>query len=576
MLEIIDFIHKQKIGNIVLFCIFVIPYTIWIIWFISMNIIKLIEWLIYKANEYKVELEKIISNIRWFIWNFYTKSYQLFFFPFIIFCIKWEKFILYIDEVSITFGLVSIPLIIYIISQFRIVLFNLLEGSGRKMNVFADVMKRPNRNILKYVMMLFLMPILGIGLVLFIVFIPLIILGNYVEWVKWLIKKIKIKKNNKKTKKGNLFILYKYRTMAHWDNIQYKNDYLEGKQYFSDRKFLNDPAENISLNNRVANRDNEDSNDPLDDYKILSMTSDPGNFAMWTHYADDHKGICIGYIIDNEALKKENIKCERVIYSKFLPYIDDLVYPYDFKKDNILWKDIRKLIFYKLINWKYEEEWRLVKKLDEAKSLHIGEISHILCGYKCTQEIVDKIRNEVNIPVEQVTYERSDRKGIYLNVPGEDNDKYGTFFNDDWKYSIGDSGVEIQSYIGKLNNVVIPELINRKPVIAIGEHAFSDNIELNYVTIPDSVLKIESYAFKNCSCLNTVIIGKSVKTIGKDAFAFCFNLTSIELPESIYNIKNGAFRKCYQLKTVILPQRIKHIGFDVFDGCSDQLIISYK
>ena len=57
------------------------------------------------------------------------------------------------------------------------------------------------------------------------------------------------------------------------------------------------------------------------------------------------------------------------------------------------------------------------------------------------------------------------------------------------------------------------------PVTKVGSSAFS-NSSLTSVTIPNSVLRIELYAFYNCQELKTVTIGSGVTYIGFDAF-FC-------------------------------------------------------
>ena len=481
MLEILEFIKKQKVGNIILVCIFVIPYISWIIWFIGKNILTLAAWIAYKTNENRREIKTFAKKIRHYVWTFYNNIYIALLAPFVVFCIRWDNFNRYISEIITIAGLISLPMVIYFISIIRGILSNLLEGCIHKMNVFAGDMKRSTRNIFVYFMTLFLMPVLGFCFMVFILVIPLFVAWTYGEWVVKLVRIIRRGKSAKHTKdkQKKQLILYKYRSLDNWN--KYRNVYLAGKLHFANRESLNDPAENISLADRSAARIEADrpvskrenvNNDPLDEYKICSMTANPNNYVMWTNYAEEHKGVCIGFIIDLDILKKEAIECKKVIYAKYLPVIENFVYPYDFETDDFKWTDtdIRKLIFYKLDKWKYEDEWRLVKMTDKPSRLsrlnrpsrlsrpnklsrlsrhnrlnkpkkpnrynrhnkpntwQIGKAVRILCGYKCTPHFVNQLRKELDIPVEQVTFERS-KKGVSLHVPGDDADAFGYFSN---------------------------------------------------------------------------------------------------------------------------------------------------
>ncbi len=72
-----------------------------------------------------------------------------------------------------------------------------------------------------------------------------------------------------------------------------------------------------------------------------------------------------------------------------------------------------------------------------------------------------------------------------------------------------ENGVIITSYNGDGSKVVVPEKINGKPVIAIGEGAFSgENIET--LVLPRTILKIEDCAFTDCSSLTTLYFPDSV------------------------------------------------------------------
>lgn len=72
------------------------------------------------------------------------------------------------------------------------------------------------------------------------------------------------------------------------------------------------------------------------------------------------------------------------------------------------------------------------------------------------------------------------------------NDTYAGEFS---YHNITRSQISIDKYNGQSNRVEIPEKISGQEVIEIGEGAFSDNLILEYVQLPDSVTVIKDNAY---------------------------------------------------------------------------------
>ena len=174
-------------------------------------------------------------------------------------------------------------------------------------------------------------------------------------------------------------------------------------------------------------------------------------------------------------------------------------------------------------------------------------------------------------------------------------------------YEVQDDGtIEItdcsESASGALT---IPSTIDGKKVTGIGWGAFEDCRNLTSITIPNSVISIESRAFHYCSSLTSITIPESVTSIGEDiVFYGCSSLTSInvsennknycsvdgvlinkdktrliqypikkegtsyKIPNSVTSIGDWAFYECSSLKNITIPNSVTSIGSDAFYNCS--------
>lgn len=106
---------------------------------------------------------------------------------------------------------------------------------------------------------------------------------------------------------------------------------------------------------------------------ILCMSKNYQNILMWSHYADNHRGICFGFekynldtpLLDNEKYKNAKINFFDVKY-KCHPFYN-LIYKYNENPDTNFMEDvlnqeefIEEAFTIKHQNWAYEEEVRLI------------------------------------------------------------------------------------------------------------------------------------------------------------------------------------------------------------------------
>jgi hypothetical protein len=114
-------------------------------------------------------------------------------------------------------------------------------------------------------------------------------------------------------------------------------------------------------------------------------------------------------------------------------------------------------------------------------------------------------------------------------------------------------------YSGGLS-IVIPELLDAKPVVGIGEGAFA-GAYLDAITLPPQLEFIGNKAFVG-NWLNTVKIPDSVKSIGKLAFQNV-GLESLSVGSGLESIGDYAFDS-NRLRAVFLPSGVLTIGEGAF------------
>ena len=134
---------------------------------------------------------------------------------------------------------------------------------------------------------------------------------------------------------------------------------------------------------------------------------------------------------------------------------------------------------------------------------------------------------------------------IFSFANGEED--ISVYTSDDYEYILlSDDTAEIRKYIGKKEDVDIPNILDGHVVTSIGNNAFdfsTTNVRVNSVSFPSTIL-----------------------SIGREAFAFSY-FDSIILPESLIKIESEAFLGCPNLKSVCLPHNVSLLIGNPFSDC---------
>ncbi len=123
----------------------------------------------------------------------------------------------------------------------------------------------------------------------------------------------------------------------------------------------------------------------LDRCGVISYSKERRNKLLWSHYADHHKGMCLGFEMNEDDKKLVN----NVKYVKDLPEFDFGKNPFDRKKG------ISKIILTKSIEWKYEKEYREITLQKNVHSPYTGKLVEISFGCRCPFQDIQLVRRTI-------------------------------------------------------------------------------------------------------------------------------------------------------------------------------------
>lgn len=114
---------------------------------------------------------------------------------------------------------------------------------------------------------------------------------------------------------------------------------------------------------------------------VLALSSIPDNILMWSHYSDNHFGICFGFDWDSED--EVFGKYKKVKYQTHY----DEVWSWLHTDDEI----VEGIIYNKSIDWSYEKEFRIITDNIKAVKFDKRNLKEIIFGCKTKQEDIDEI-----------------------------------------------------------------------------------------------------------------------------------------------------------------------------------------
>jgi hypothetical protein len=134
-------------------------------------------------------------------------------------------------------------------------------------------------------------------------------------------------------------------------------------------------------------------------YGVLSLTKKFNSPLMWSHYADQHRGVCIGYELHDPS----GMKPEKVDYSAQRGISAEIILDW-LNGDTSLLDGIKgKYFLAKANDWKYEKEWRCISESNGTNFCPF-KISSILFGMRCDSSIVSTIVKLMSSSADTISY----------------------------------------------------------------------------------------------------------------------------------------------------------------------------
>jgi hypothetical protein len=207
-------------------------------------------------------------------------------------------------------------------------------------------------------------------------------------------------------------ILYRYRSLS-GESFKHTQDmFLRARIFLSAVSAMNDPSEgNCELElpggplppnasqAEIYGRGNQGwglqlrHSQSLRSTRLASFSATRTNPLLWAHYADSHRGICVGF---STSATPELSAAVPIQYSASTPV---------WRGDG---KDLTATVFAtKSLDWAYEEEWRVFSTGTPHLPLKPSSVAEIILGARITAEDESWVRDWIQLGGLQATILRA-------------------------------------------------------------------------------------------------------------------------------------------------------------------------
>ena len=137
-------------------------------------------------------------------------------------------------------------------------------------------------------------------------------------------------------------------------------------------------------------------------YGLLCFSKGWQNPVLWSHYADNHKGLCLGFDVSDDLLRQVNYEDQRLPARLLQDVIDKPSEP-DVKDMDIM----LEILSTKSSDWHYEQEYRMFPLLSDAK--RIDDLYYLDFSSDIRlKEVIIGVRSYITIKVVEAAVEDTD------------------------------------------------------------------------------------------------------------------------------------------------------------------------
>jgi len=153
-----------------------------------------------------------------------------------------------------------------------------------------------------------------------------------------------------------------------------------------------DPNELVAFTRKDLSTSINDFKSKLKNFGILSLSENARDILMWSHYADDHKGVCIE-LERNENNELGSAEATRkVAYTKNYPSLNSKT----LLNEKSLEASLKRILYTKSVHWSYEKEWRTFKQKGDEVYPVPGKIRSITFGVRASEMNIDIVKKLIN------------------------------------------------------------------------------------------------------------------------------------------------------------------------------------
>lgn len=210
-----------------------------------------------------------------------------------------------------------------------------------------------------------------------------------------------------------------------------------------------------------------------------------------------------------------------------------------------------------------------------AINMNFSEYCFDSC-YKLLNVKFDNIRSDVlgNILYNnQTIYNLESLSEVFNNIDDtcinfKSEDPYLDITDDNFVYRKINNELRLMQCLNDLDEYVVPNAVNGYMVTSTANYAFADSEIITRIAFNSGMKILGKYSFYNCVNLESVTLPDTITNIDDRCFAQCEKLQSINMPNSMQRIGDFAFYKCESLPSICINANCRYLGEGAFRFCT--------